>query len=193
MTTPQPPPNGSILRRTLRLLTFLVLVLVAVYLLRPRAPRAEAKLPPAKPAFSGKSKNLKHTQIVATLDTPMEKGKNVIWCASFEAAWKQLQHKLAKGPVVLSDSPALAASLNASYTPGPELPPKALYGAAGWEDKGIIQQIRKDVAQQFPGAPTPEFPGIAEGSFLAYSRPGGPGAVRDPVPPESSTAALSRE
>ncbi len=100
----------------------------------------------------------------------MEKGKNVIWCASFQAAWKQLQDKLAKGSVTLSGNPALASFLNASYTPGAEIPAGSLYATAGWNDKGIVEQIRKEVAKQFPGAPTPEFGGITPDSFVAYSR-----------------------
>jgi len=126
--------------------------------------------PSGRPAFAGESKDLKHTQIVATLDAPMEKGKNVIWCASFQAAWKELQTKLAKGPVKLSGGPDLAEALNRSYAPGPELPAGAMYATAGWGDQGILQQIDKEVARQFPGSKAPTFPGIVPGSFVAYSR-----------------------
>jgi hypothetical protein len=71
--------------------------------------------------------------------------------------------------VKLEGAPTLADALNRAYTPRREIPAGALYTAVGWEDKGILEQIRKDVAQQFPGSDPPTFPGIIPGSFVAYS------------------------
>ncbi len=152
-----------------KLLTALCLVLLAaggVYALRVRA--AGADLPPQL-AFNGASSSLQHTQIVATLDAPVQKGKNAIWCAAFPAAWKKLQG-LAGGPVQLEGAPTVASALNRAADPSPDAPPSALYTAAGWEDKGILNQIRADTTKQFPGSAAPTFSGIVPGSFVAYAR-----------------------
>ena len=52
--------------------------------------------------FEGSSPDLKATEVVATLDAPIPKGKNAIWCASFQSAWKALE-ELAGGPIGLSE------------------------------------------------------------------------------------------
>ncbi len=53
----------------------------------------------AKMIFNGQSQELKETQIVPTLHTPIEQGSNVVWCASFLCAWKILQKEIAGEPV----------------------------------------------------------------------------------------------
>ncbi len=155
--------------RLLVILCLVAVVAVAYLLLARRGHRALGSDIPPTFAFDGESSELRRTQVVATLDAPIQKGKNVIWCASFQAAWKKLQNDLAGGPVQLEGNPALADALNQASTPGREIPTGSLYTAVGWEDKGILEQIRRGVAQQFPGSEPPTFPGIISGSFVAYS------------------------
>jgi hypothetical protein len=118
--------------------------------------------------FSGSSEKLAATEIVPTLDTQFATNKNVIWCASFEAAWKALED-LAGEPVLVEGSPGVAKSLNDAPDPRTNIPPECLYVAAGWNQKGIVQQIQKEFIQKFPSEQAPEFPGISPGSFVAYS------------------------
>jgi hypothetical protein len=121
-------------------------------------------------AFQGDSSHLTRTQVVATLDAPMEKGKNVIWSASFQAAWKKLQRDVARGPVELEGAGGAVDALNQSEDRARDAPPGSLYTAAGWENKGILDQIDREVKQAFPDSEPPTFPGIVHGSFVAYSR-----------------------
>ncbi len=136
-------------RRWLFVLAELVLVLGGGYVAF--VGRANALPPSGKPAFAGDSKDLKHTQVVATLDTPVENGKNVIWCASFQAAWKQLQDKLAKGPVGLEGGPVVAEALNLSYAPGPELPPGRCTPPRVGKIRGLSSRFERTWRSSFPG------------------------------------------
>ena len=68
--------------------------------------------PALSPTVRGSSTELKETQIVPTLETPLVKGKNAIWCASFLAAWKALEGDSIPQKV-------------------PDIPEGALYTAAG--------------------------------------------------------------
>jgi len=61
--------------------------------------------------FDGSSQDLKATEVVPTLDTPIPKGKNAIWCASFQSAWKALE-ALAGEAIRLSEMPKKAGQLN---------------------------------------------------------------------------------
>lgn len=128
--------------------------------------------PPAveiKPSFVGNSTELKKTNIVATLDARVEEGMNTIWCASFVAAWKSIERDITKEPVALEGDPEIATVLNNAQDPSQYVPASNLYAIAGWTNKGIQEQIRKDLRQKFPTKQAPEFLDIPNGSFLAYA------------------------
>jgi len=154
-------------KRILIVAALVVVAVVGVYLVH-RFGARQAGPSFSSPSIKGDSSRLKQTQVVATLDEPMEAGKNVIWCSSFQAAWKALQNDLAKEPVSLEGGGNVVQLLNQANDPKPDAPPGSLYTAAGWEDKGIIAQIHKDLKQQFPAKELPTFPGMIPGSFVAY-------------------------
>jgi hypothetical protein len=54
------------------------------------------------------------TVVVPTLDTPMPKGKNVIWCGTFAMAWGELSTKVVKEPIRLKDAGEICGRLNAA-------------------------------------------------------------------------------
>ena len=124
---------------------------------------------PAAMGFSGPSQALKTTQVVATLDAPIPKGTNVIWCASFLCAWKAMEQDLEAGPVVIDGDVPMLASLNAAPDPRGWVPQGALYTATGWLDKGIGRAIANDLKQRFPAKTPPVFEGLPPDSFVAYS------------------------
>src|SRR2546428_14179201 len=72
-------------------------------------------------SFGGSSKELKATEVLGTLDTPVPQDKNAIWCASFQAAWKALEQDLAGEPVELEGSPGVAKLLNDAPDPRPQM------------------------------------------------------------------------
>lgn len=109
------------------------------------------------------------TQVVPTLDTPIEPGKNVIWCASFSAAWRHLQKDIAGGPVQLDGATEVCDRLNSAPELLGDMAPDMFYAVAGWVDKGIIDTIHKEMAARFPTVPQPAFPDITPDSFLAYA------------------------
>lgn len=123
----------------------------------------------AKMTFNGHSPELHQTQIVQTLDTPVQQGSNVIWCASLLSAWKALQTEIAGEPVELEGANEHCALLNGADDPKDIIPAGGLYATAGWVQKGIVETIRHTVRRTFPSKEPPSFPGIADDSFLAYA------------------------
>jgi hypothetical protein len=115
------------------------------------------------------SKDLTSTQIIPTLDFPIAKGENVIWCASFLSAWKALEKDIAGEPIALEGNPELASILGKAADPTSLIPSGSLYVAAGWNNKGITDKIAKDLKKLFPTKRAPSFPNIREDSFVAYS------------------------
>jgi hypothetical protein len=110
------------------------------------------------------------TQIVTTLDTPIESEKNAVWCASFVAAWKRLQNDLAGGTVELDGAEELWKSLDLAPDPKNDEPPNSMYAVAGRFEDNIIGKIQAAVASQFPNSPPPTLPNLAPGDLLAYAR-----------------------
>lgn len=119
-------------------------------------------------SFDGTSQELKQTQVVLTLDTPLISEKNAVWCASFLAAWKALQHDVVGEPVQVAGAVDLCKRLNEAVDPREQVPSGCLYATAGWSQKGIVQIIEQDIRRLFPTKEPPTFPGIAENSFVAY-------------------------
>ncbi len=150
-----------------KVLAALVLTLASVLSGCGQEPAAGPELVP--PAFIGSSSDLKATQVVSTLDSPLKEGQNAIWCASFLSGWKALEQDVAQEPIALTGSPEVIASLQQAPDPRPYIPPQALYTAAGWVQKGILSEIQDAMKQKFPAKEPPAFPDIAPDSFVAYA------------------------
>jgi hypothetical protein len=109
------------------------------------------------------------TEVVASLEAPIPKGKNAVWCASFLASWKTLAEQMANEPLALKGSGGLVTLLNSTPDPRPAIPKAALCVASGWKQQGIVEQIQKELAQKFPSKELPTFSEAARDSFIAYS------------------------
>jgi hypothetical protein len=119
------------------------------------------------PNFSGDSTQLRETVIVPTLDTPMPKGKNVIWCSSFELAWNRLRNDVVKEPVRIKGAESIANRLNASTASEADLMPESVFAAAGRTSDGIVERIRREMAERFPDHALPEFG--PDAAIIAYA------------------------
>jgi hypothetical protein len=126
-------------------------------------------IPTDKLNFDGDSQNLKATKVVPVLDATIDRQTNLIWCASFLAAWKALESDVVNSPPSLQGSPKAALDLNNESDPKTYIPKESLYATAGWSQKGITEKIKRDLSQKFPAKLPPEFPGIATNSFVAYA------------------------
>jgi hypothetical protein len=105
-------------------------------------------------AFQGDSRALKHSVVVPTLDTPLVKGKNLIWCASFQLAWDRLKDEVGGEPVCVADAEAVVKRLNHSAVSTDDLPEDGYYAAAGAAKDGIVEKIRAAMQERFHKEPT---------------------------------------
>ena len=120
-------------------------------------------------AFSGSSELLHHTIIVPTLDIPLEKNKNVIWCSSFQLAWNEMKNKVVGAPIQLRGAEEIAARLNNAIQSANDISPDSFYVAAGRIKDGIIGKIQKDLASKFPKHSVPESENYIQEAILAFS------------------------
>ena len=98
-------------------------------------------------SFSGDSSAAVQTVIVPSLDTPMPKGKNVIWCGTIQLCWDGLK---ALPRLTLPNDTAVYKRMNAATMSPSDLPPNEYYAAAGWLADGIVAKIHNDMAAKFP-------------------------------------------
>ncbi len=126
-----------------------------------------AAQPVSTPTFEGQSDQLKQTRVVATLDAALDPSVNTIWCATLNAAWKELQ-EASEQPPSLAGAEAMCAALNSARDTRPDLPAGQSFSAAGAADQGILQKIDSGVRRLFPHRPVPSFPGIAPDSLVLY-------------------------
>jgi len=120
-------------------------------------------------AFEGDSKNLNATRIIPTLDAELTEGENVIWCASFQAAWKEIQEDYLGEPVELDPTSSIADSLNDSVDPRPYIPEESLYTNSGFVGEGVLDEIRSDMKRRFPEFEPHEFESFFPEVFVAYA------------------------
>lgn len=142
---------------------------VTFYALSGRESEGDVDVALLQPAvgFTGDSTELERTVIVPTLDTPLPKDKNAIWCASFQLAWNRLAKDVIKGPPEVANAEEVATRLNSAKVTEADLPENACYAAAGFAADGIVEKIRTEMQQRFERQPKIELdsPGTA---IVAY-------------------------
>jgi len=118
------------------------------------------------------SNDLKHTSIVATLDSPFPKYHNVIWCSTFQMAWDILKLYIIGEPVEIPGAEKLADSLNKAEFSDKNIEYESYFAAAGFLADGIIAEIQDEMTQLFPSEPAPVFDDINDlplETIIAYS------------------------
>ena len=153
-------------RRRAVLAVAAVLAAVAGVMIALWAPSGPQPLPLS---FDGDSQGLKQTQILPTLDTTIEAGKNAVWCASFPLAWRELRKAVGDYAVDLTGAVEVCARLNAAPDFAPDLPPGSFYAKAGQLGKGVAQTINLDLKSRFPNPPSVTFPSGPPQSLAAYA------------------------
>jgi hypothetical protein len=84
----------------------------------------------------------------------MPKGKNVIWCASFQLAWDRLAKDVLHAPPDVLHAEKVAERLNRNTFPESDVSPDSYYAAAGWCRDGIVAKIRQEMERRFHRQPT---------------------------------------
>ena len=144
----------------------LAILLVAAWTLPgcQRAVEHRHSPPRAIPAVA--SVELVGTVIVPTLDTPLVKPGNAVWCATFQVAWNEMRDNVIGSPLRIANAQAVVDRLNDSPVSESALPPGSYFAAAGRLDDGIVEKIQQAMARRFPDAQLPDFAGAA--GFVTY-------------------------
>lgn len=120
-------------------------------------PSVSEKPPEEGMAFQGESSELERTVVVPAFESPMEEGKNTVWCSAFQVAWDKLGSEILGKPIRMAEASAAVELLNASRSKEADLHPDSYYANAGFVRDGIVETINKEMKEKFPDAELPEF------------------------------------
>jgi hypothetical protein len=121
-----------------------------------------------KLSFDGSSDELRHTTVVATLDTPIPDGQSAVWCSSFQLAWNRLKVDIAKGPVRIRNAEAAATRLNQAEQSESDLDTHDFYATAGFVSDEVVGRIQAEMRQKFPKVPPPHIEAAAGAVAYGY-------------------------
>ena len=130
--------------------------------------KQETEMKKKKEYFSGESKKLQKTIILPTLDTPIEKCKNNIWCSSFQLAWNKMEIGLIKDPITIKGAEGLVERLNKAKQSNSDLEEESYYVNAGVATSELISKIKSDMACKFPEVSISNLK-IDEKNYIAYA------------------------
>jgi hypothetical protein len=122
-----------------------------------------------KVAFKGDSSNLRATQIVPTLDTPIEEGKNAIWCASFQLAWNTMEEEVLNSPAILDRATPEWSRLNAFGDAAILLPPQTTYVKAGIFSDDFRSDLEREMHEAYPDAEMSSLDSFEPGSLFSFA------------------------
>jgi hypothetical protein len=144
-----------------------LLVVIFMFVVSP-AILGKIELAARSKTYDGDSGQLEKTVVVPTLDTPAPKGKNIIWCSSFQLAWNALKDNVVGEPVIVKGAEELSNKLNTAEQSREDLLEESFYADAGLVKEGILEKIKKEVRRRFPGEPIAQITGRDE-AIVAYS------------------------
>ena len=102
-------------------------------------------------AFQGDSNDLRQLPagLSASLDTPMPKGRNVVWCGALQLAWNHLGKDVLHGPPSVRNATEVYARLNRAKLDETDLPSDGFLGTAGFVKDGVVEKVKTGMKLRF--------------------------------------------
>lgn len=100
--------------------------------------------------------SLLKTAITAHLNTQINPGQNLIYCATFQLVWNQLADEIIKAPIALDGDPPTAQELNKRQFEKNELSKASYLAMVGFGRDDIVGKIKRGLKEIFdrePGLP----------------------------------------
>ncbi|MHC4110242.1 MAG: hypothetical protein ACYSUY_04155 [Planctomycetota bacterium] len=106
------------------------------------------------PVLKAKATELQRTYITPHLEHKIKKGKNVLWCTTFQIAWNELC-KLNGEPIQMANAPEMVSILNKQSVTRTDLDEASYIAMAGIKGDGIIARIETALEEKFHGQASP--------------------------------------
>ncbi|MBN2191742.1 MAG: hypothetical protein JW751_02905 [Polyangiaceae bacterium] len=121
------------------------------------------------PPLTSDASALTRTLVVGSVAAPHEAGKSLIYCSAFALAWQKLMG-FTGGALRLMGSPPLAGWLNEEGALEVNVDEPSYLACVGRGADGILETIRAELAQRFPGVPATLLPAsLPANGILAFA------------------------
>lgn len=95
------------------------------------------------------------TDVVPHLGAPIVPGRNVVYSAGFQLVWNAMWDRFTKEAPKLEPASELATSLNLRGIEAADIAPESVFIKCGYHHEGVVDQVRREMAERFPGSPFP--------------------------------------
>lgn len=142
---------------TIPLLSVVVASAITIWHFWPKSPADTSRR-----VFNGSSDQLQRTEVLPTLDSPINENQSAIWCLSVQLAWNRLKEDMAKEPVKLRNGQQIADRLNRAPQSEADVVPGDFIAMSGKVKDGIGKKIEAALAAKFPGNSMPAIPQVPD-------------------------------
>lgn len=108
-----------------------------------------------KPPERVSSASLKKTIIIPYMEQAIIKGKNILYCSTFQLAWNELKDGVVKEDIKMTDEPPMVKILNKGLSTKADLSEKDYVAMAGFGKDNIVEKINKELTKKFKNEATP--------------------------------------
>lgn len=123
---------------------------------------------PSLPINLRDSKDFPKTDITSHLEEKINKGKNLIYCSTFQLAWNELKGVIG-GNITTTDEPEYVKYLNKGLSTKNDISEKCYVAHADFIKNGIVEKINKELKEKFKIGP-PDFSYDLQPNYiLAYA------------------------
>jgi len=115
------------------------------------------------------SKELKNTVMSSHMENKIIKGKNLVYCSTFQLAWNELKKNIIKEDIKLTDEPNIVPLLNKSLSTKKDLSDKDYVAMVGFGRDKILDKINEELKKKF-GSDAPKVEEkLEKDDILAYA------------------------
>jgi hypothetical protein len=115
-----------------------------------------------------KASELKQTDVLPVLDTPLVTERNLVYCSTVQIVWDDLRRTLGVDSLDFREACLLSAKLNAQRFPRDSLPDKSYVALAGRSTENVRNRFVAARQQKFPNATLPMPPPVGGLALEAY-------------------------
>lgn len=125
------------------------------------------------PLVKADAEQLAATIVVPCIGQPLDQGKNVVWCSTFQLVWNEAC-RYAGGNIHLDNEPPAVATLNRKEADLADLDAGSCVLASGLVQDNVVQKIREELQRKFHDTASPDLlnelePSLPSDGWLAYA------------------------
>ena len=106
--------------------------------------------------LTANAEDLKATAVTGHLEVPIETGRSVLWCGTFQLVWNEICGLIGED-IHFERDPPMVAPMNKKAFPREHIDDASYLALAGFVRDGIFEKIPRALKEKFGGKATPRF------------------------------------